>query len=102
MRLLCWAIFSLLLGSSSGWSLEEEGNVIVDKTLPNVTATDLLTEPIKRVRGKNEEKFSKGLTAPLLGIYCSTRIEQLIHRVAACELTGTKCAHSESPLQQFL
>ena len=58
MRFLCWAIFCLLLGSSAGWSLEEEVNVIVDKTLPNEIAADLITEPIKRVRGKNEEKFS--------------------------------------------
>ena len=33
MRFLCWAIFCLLLGSSAGWSLEEEVNIIVDKTL---------------------------------------------------------------------
>ena len=57
MRFLCWTIFWLLLGSSAGWSLEEEVNAIIDKTPPNEPVTDPLTEPIKRVQDKNEEKF---------------------------------------------
>ena len=31
MRFLCWAIFCLLLGSSAGWSLEEEVNVDLEE-----------------------------------------------------------------------